>query len=150
MAQTSKILIADDNQANRELLEAYLATVDCDIEIAVDGQAADGVLDISATLSADEKRVALFVVNPSTEPQTRRLDLSAFSPAGDAECWTVADSQKAGDASLQGRRHRRCGKPGRPGMAVAGAGASVFSIFAFWRNCEMRSPCAFCTTNRAT
>lgn len=38
MAQTSKILIADDNQANRELLEAYLATVDCDIEIAVDGQ----------------------------------------------------------------------------------------------------------------
>ncbi|TWU08301.1 response regulator [Stieleria varia] len=33
-----KILIADDNAANRELLEAYLVTVDCDIETSVDGQ----------------------------------------------------------------------------------------------------------------
>ena len=38
MPNPSKILIADDNQANRELLEAYLAAVDCDTEIAVDGQ----------------------------------------------------------------------------------------------------------------
>lgn len=38
MGSKNKILIADDNQANRELLEAYLATVDCDTEIAVDGQ----------------------------------------------------------------------------------------------------------------
>lgn len=35
---THRILIADDNAANRELLEAYLAGVDCDVEIAVDGQ----------------------------------------------------------------------------------------------------------------
>ena len=34
---TSKILIADDNQPNRELLEAYLAGIDCDTEFAVDG-----------------------------------------------------------------------------------------------------------------
>jgi two-component system, OmpR family, alkaline phosphatase synthesis response regulator PhoP len=34
----SRILIADDNAANRELLEAYLAQVKCDIELAVDGQ----------------------------------------------------------------------------------------------------------------
>jgi CheY-like chemotaxis protein len=34
----NRILIADDNQANRELLEAYLAGVDCEIEIAIDGQ----------------------------------------------------------------------------------------------------------------
>jgi CheY-like chemotaxis protein len=34
----SRILIADDNQANCELLEAYLAELDCDVEIAVDGQ----------------------------------------------------------------------------------------------------------------
>jgi two-component system alkaline phosphatase synthesis response regulator PhoP len=38
MPAKSRILIADDNQANRELLEAYLATYDCDTEIAVDGQ----------------------------------------------------------------------------------------------------------------
>ncbi len=34
----SKILIADDNEANRELLEAYLADIDCDVAAAVDGQ----------------------------------------------------------------------------------------------------------------
>lgn len=38
MADVPRILIADDNQANVELLEAYLATVHCEIEIAVDGQ----------------------------------------------------------------------------------------------------------------
>ncbi|KAA1261863.1 Response regulator PleD [Rubripirellula obstinata] len=34
----NRILIADDNEANRELLEAYLAGMDCETEIAVDGQ----------------------------------------------------------------------------------------------------------------
>ena len=33
-----RILIADDNAANRELLEAYLVGFDCEIETAVDGQ----------------------------------------------------------------------------------------------------------------
>ncbi len=35
-----RILIADDNQANRELLEAYLSTLDCELDIAVDGREA--------------------------------------------------------------------------------------------------------------
>lgn len=34
----NRILIADDNQANCELLEAYLAEFDCEAEFAVDGQ----------------------------------------------------------------------------------------------------------------
>jgi CheY-like chemotaxis protein len=34
----NKILIADDNQANCELLEAYLADIDCEIEFAADGK----------------------------------------------------------------------------------------------------------------
>ncbi len=38
MAEKNRILIADDNQANRELLEAYLAEIDCNTEHAVDGQ----------------------------------------------------------------------------------------------------------------
>lgn len=33
-----RILIADDNVANRELLEAYLVEVDCEIDASVDGQ----------------------------------------------------------------------------------------------------------------
>jgi len=35
---TDRVLIADDNEANRELLEAYLTGLDCVTEIAVDGQ----------------------------------------------------------------------------------------------------------------
>ncbi len=38
MAAANRILIADDNQANCELLEAYLSEIDCDVEIAKDGQ----------------------------------------------------------------------------------------------------------------
>ena len=38
MAEMNRILIADDNQPNRELLEAYLAEVACDVEHAADGQ----------------------------------------------------------------------------------------------------------------
>ena len=37
MADKSRILIADDNQPNCELLEAYLADLDCDIAMAADG-----------------------------------------------------------------------------------------------------------------
>lgn len=34
----SRILIADDNPTNVELLEVYLADVDCELAVAVDGQ----------------------------------------------------------------------------------------------------------------
>jgi two-component system alkaline phosphatase synthesis response regulator PhoP len=33
-----RVLIADDNEPNRELLEVYLAEVDCEIATAVDGR----------------------------------------------------------------------------------------------------------------
>ncbi len=38
MSEKHRILIADDNQANVELLEAFLAGIDCETQIAVDGQ----------------------------------------------------------------------------------------------------------------
>ncbi len=38
--ETHRILIVDDNPANRELLEVYLGDIDCDIEFAEDGQEA--------------------------------------------------------------------------------------------------------------
>lgn len=50
MTTSNRILIADDNAANRELLEAYLATVDCEIETAVDGQ---DTLDKTASFRPD-------------------------------------------------------------------------------------------------
>ena len=34
----SRVLIADDNEPNRELLEVYLADIDCEIATAVDGR----------------------------------------------------------------------------------------------------------------
>jgi len=38
MPSQNRILIADDNQANVELLEAYLSDIECRVEIAIDGQ----------------------------------------------------------------------------------------------------------------
>ena len=38
MPNTNRILIADDNQPNCELFEAYLSEIDCEVEIAIDGQ----------------------------------------------------------------------------------------------------------------
>ena len=38
MSEKSRILIADDNEPNVELLEAYLANLDVETEIAVDGK----------------------------------------------------------------------------------------------------------------
>ncbi|RLS79760.1 MAG: response regulator [Planctomycetota bacterium] len=41
-----RVLIADDNEPNRELLEVYLADIDCDIASAVDG--ADTLAQVEA------------------------------------------------------------------------------------------------------
>jgi two-component system, OmpR family, alkaline phosphatase synthesis response regulator PhoP len=38
VTKMARILIADDNAANRELLEAYLSSIDCEVEMAVDGE----------------------------------------------------------------------------------------------------------------
>ena len=38
LSQVNRILIADDNSANRELLEAYLLGIDCELETSVDGE----------------------------------------------------------------------------------------------------------------
>jgi CheY-like chemotaxis protein len=38
MSRSYRILIADDNKANAELLDAYLVHLDCELEFAVDGQ----------------------------------------------------------------------------------------------------------------
>jgi len=46
----SRVLIADDNEPNRELLEAYLADLDCEIATAVDGR---DTLDKAAAFGPD-------------------------------------------------------------------------------------------------
>ena len=38
MTQANRILIADDNEANVELLDAFLSEIDCETACAVDGQ----------------------------------------------------------------------------------------------------------------
>jgi two-component system, OmpR family, alkaline phosphatase synthesis response regulator PhoP len=94
MAGSPKILIADDNQANVELLEAYLAGVDCDLEIAVDGQ---DTLDKVASFSPD--LILLDVMMPRLsgfevckkikgDPATRHiliLMVTALNELGDIE-----------------------------------------------------------------
>lgn len=63
--------------------------------------AAETVLDLSATLSEDGKRIALFVVNPSREAQPRTLNLTAFAPlAKEVRTWTLTDHAKALDREV--------------------------------------------------
>jgi alpha-L-arabinofuranosidase len=68
------------------------------LKVQFPGAAADPELDVSATLAEDGNRLAIFVVNTSLESYTRTLDLTPFLPlAAEAECWTLADSAKAGE-----------------------------------------------------
>jgi two-component system alkaline phosphatase synthesis response regulator PhoP len=59
MSEKHRILIADDNQANVELLEAFLAGIDCETQIAVDGQ---DTLDKVATFKPD--LILLYIMMP--------------------------------------------------------------------------------------
>ncbi len=69
------------------------------LRLATDGSgAADPVLDVSATLSERQDRIAVFVVNPSLEAQRRTIDVSAFAPlAGDVEVSTLADTARTNE-----------------------------------------------------
>ncbi len=94
MASNNKILIADDNEANCELLEAYLASVECEVQVAVDGQDA---LDKVAEFEPD--LILLDVMMPKLsgfevceklkqDPATRKimvLMVTALNERGDIE-----------------------------------------------------------------
>ncbi len=89
-----RILIADDNVANRELLEAYLVEIDCVMETSVDGQ---DTLDKIASFKPDV--VLLDVMMPKLSgfevckqvkenPETSRvmvLMVTALNELGDIE-----------------------------------------------------------------
>ena len=90
----SRILIADDNQPNVELLEAFLGDVDCEIAIAVDGR---DTLDKVASFKPD--LILLDVMMPKLsgfevckklkqDPATRSimiLMVTALNELGDIE-----------------------------------------------------------------
>jgi len=90
----SRILIADDNQPNVELLEAFLAEVDCDIAVAVDGR---DTLEKVASFQPD--LILLDVMMPKlsgfevckavkSDPKTKRimvLMVTALNERGDIE-----------------------------------------------------------------
>ena len=94
MSDKSKILIADDNQANVELLEAYLADIPCQTRVAVDGQ---DTLDQVAEFNPDV--ILLDIMMPrlsgfevckklKEDPQTRRimiLMVTALNELGDIQ-----------------------------------------------------------------
>ncbi len=93
-AVRSRVLIADDNPTNVELLEVYLADLDCEIAVAVDGQ---DTLNKVASFKPD--LVLLDVMMPKLSgfevckllkgsPQTRGimiLMVTALNEAGDIE-----------------------------------------------------------------
>ena len=94
MTENNRILIADDNPANCELLQAYLEEVDCQIELAIDGQ---DTLDKVDSYQPD--LILLDVMMPrlngfevckqlKEDPQTRRimiLMVTALNEIGDIE-----------------------------------------------------------------
>jgi CheY-like chemotaxis protein len=94
MAEKNRILIADDNQANCDLLEAYLADVPCDIQFAFDGKQ---TLALIASFRPD--LILLDVMMPKLngfevckqikdDPETRRimvLMVTALNELGDIE-----------------------------------------------------------------
>ena len=89
-----RILIADDNPTNVELLEAYLS--DCDYEIAV---ASDGLQTLEKTAKFEPDLILLDIMMPKmsgfevceklkSDPQTRGimiLMVTALSERGDIE-----------------------------------------------------------------
>ncbi|GIW95585.1 MAG: two-component system response regulator [Pirellulaceae bacterium] len=101
MAEKYRILIADDNQANCELLEAYLAGVDCQIEFAYDGRE---TLEKVASFKPD--LVLLDVMMPKlsgfevckkikSDPQTKKimvLMVTALNELGDIERGVAAQT----------------------------------------------------------
>jgi len=90
----SRVLIADDNEPNRELLEAYLSEIDCEIATAVDGR---DTLEKVAAFAPDV--ILLDVMMPKlsgfevcqqlkTDPGTSRimiLMVTALGELGDIE-----------------------------------------------------------------
>ena len=94
LACNNKILSADDIEATGELLEAYLASVECEVQVAVDGQDA---LDKVAEFPQD--MILLDVMMPKLsgfevceklkqDPATRRimvLMVTALNERGDIE-----------------------------------------------------------------
>ncbi len=98
-ATTNRILIADDNQANCELLEAYLSALDCEIEIAMDGQQ---TLDKARSFSPD--LILLDVMMPKysgfevcakikQDPQLRKIMVLMVTALNE-----IGDIQRAVDA----------------------------------------------------
>ena len=99
MTKTDKILIADDNAANCELLQAYLQDVDCEIKLSIDGQ---DTLEKVASFEPD--LILLDVMMPrlngfevckklKESPLTRRimiLMVTALNESGDIERAVVA------------------------------------------------------------
>ncbi len=89
-----RVLIADDNEANVELLEAYLSDMDVDTAVAVDGQ---DTLDKAA--SFDPHLILLDIMMPKlsgfevcqklkSDPKTKRimiLMVTALNEHGDME-----------------------------------------------------------------
>ncbi|MDB4557407.1 response regulator [Pirellulales bacterium] len=94
MTETSRILIADDNEPNRELLEVYLADIDCVIATAVDGHDTLGkvasfnpdilLLDIMMPKLSGFEVCQQLKSNPATR-QIMVLMVTALGELGDIE-----------------------------------------------------------------
>ena len=91
----SRILIADDNEPNVELLEAYLANIDADVAIAVDGQ--DTLAKVGARLEAQPipatSEASRQLMKPFEHINSEAARLSADAKASQANGGEMSPSQ---------------------------------------------------------
>ena len=104
----SRILIADDNGPNVELLEAYLSDVDCEIEVAVDGRDT-----LAKVASFEPDLILLDVMMPKLSGfevcEQLKVDPAPPSPASSA-AETSRRTPRQSTRSSDSRRR----SPGRP------------------------------------
>ena len=75
-----RILIADDNDANRELLEAYLVNLDCEIETANDPFFASAYASKTYyQMRGDLKYEMRLAVEPGKDGEPRRIAAGSFN-----------------------------------------------------------------------
>jgi alpha-L-arabinofuranosidase len=93
------------------------------------GMPFDPALDLSATLSADGHRVALFVVNQTTRPQERTINVAALMPLSrDVSVWTLADTAKGLQRDAANSWHEPDRIRSEPGKTALNNGKIVYEF----------------------
>ena len=125
VTETSRILIADDNEPNRELLEVYLADIDCEIATAVDGHDT-----LEKVTSFDPDIILLDIMMPKlsgfevcqqlkTNPTTRQIMVLMVTALGELRRHRTRRGGRNRRLSFKASEQNRVSEAGRKHAEVA-------------------------------